>query len=492
MTDDSARELKRGAIFNALAVLASNFRSIFTFLVARLLGPSILGTYMVAWAATDVISKFGVLALDTTITTFIARAEAVGDHARSRSLFHIAVSVVVLQCAGVAVLSILAIRLVGARFGLHPEMMAALSVMLCALPGVALYRMCTAVSRGMKVMRHDIFSRGITDSLVTMAAFLAVFALGYRTLAPEIALIVGSAASGLVALALASTLFRSTPSSHPPISSRREVKRMFAFAAPISAYDLLNSAISRLDVIMLACFIGRAPGVTLPMVGVYGTVVEVASGLRKVNQAFNPIFGPIVAGMTVHGEQARAAAAFSRVTQWMLWVLLPLVAVMLLAGSVILGIYGPQFRQGSTWLGIVAIACATNAIVALAETVIMVQRPKLNLLNSSLTCVVTLVADFWLIARFGVTGAAVGILLPYVVLGFLRSRALRKVFGWNNPWAETAPPFLAALLSGIPAVLCRVAIPGQTGQITAAAVFLGIFFAAWLYHRRSHLEPPIA
>ena len=96
----------------------------------------------------------------------------------------------------------------------------------------------------------------------------------------------------------------------------------------------------------------------------------------------------------------------------MLWILLPLVAVMVLAGSVILGIYGPAFRQGGKWLGIVAVACATNAFVSLAETVIMVQKPRLNLLNSIITCAVAVAANFWLISQFGVTGAAFGILFP--------------------------------------------------------------------------------
>ncbi len=148
---------------------------------------------------------------------------------------------------------------------------------------------------------------------------------------------------------------------------------------------------------MLGCFIGRAPGVTLPAVGIYGAVVEVGSGLRKVNQAFNPIFAPLVAGMTAQGEQEHAAAAFSRVAQWMLWILLPLLAVMALAGSLILSIYGPAFRQGALWLNIVALACGTNCFVGLAETVIMVQRPRLNLVNSAITCVIALAANVWLI-----------------------------------------------------------------------------------------------
>ena len=69
---------------------------------------------------------------------------------------------------------------------------------------------------------------------------------------------------------------------------------MLTYAAPISAYDLLNSIIVRLDVIMLGCFVGRAPGVTLITLGIYAAAVEVASGLRKINQAFNPIFAPVM------------------------------------------------------------------------------------------------------------------------------------------------------------------------------------------------------
>jgi O-antigen/teichoic acid export membrane protein len=364
-------------------------------------------------------------------------------------------------------------------------MVAALSVMFCAMPVVALYRINTAVSRGMKVMRHDIFSRGMTETIATTLAFLAALWFGLKTLAPEIAVIAGMGASGLVALFLAASLFRAAPPRSPALSYSVESRALLAYAAPISAYDLLNAVIVRLDVVMLGCFVGRAPGVTLTTLGIYGAAVEVAGGLRKINQAFNPIFAPIVAGLTVDGDQEHAAVAFSRVSQWMLWILLPIVAVMVLAGSVILGIYGPVFRQGGMWLGIVAIACATNAFVSLAETVIMVQKPRLNLLNSIVTCFVALTANLWLISRFGVTGAAFGILLPYVLQGILRYRALRTVFRWQNPWGDIGRPLLAAAVATAPALACRMMIDGTVGQLLASGAFLLIYGGAWLHHRRS-------
>ena len=486
---DPGPELKRGAWTNFIAMLASNFRGVFTFLVARLLGPAALGVFSVAWATTDLVSKVGIFGLDDAIITFIARAEARGDRARSRSLFRLAVFLGVIQCTLLAAISIALVRLLGNRFGLDREMADALSVMFCAMPVIALYRVNTAVSRGMKVMRHDIFSRGITETIATTISFLVALWLGYKTFGPEIAVIAGTGASGIVALCLAASLFRKTAGA-VGFEFATEARRLLSYAAPISAYDLLNSIIVRVDVVMLGCFVGRAPGVTLTTLGIYGACVEVAGGLRKVNQAFNPIFAPVVAGLTADGDQEHAALAFSRVSQWMLWVLLPLVAVLALAGSSILGIYGTVFREGSLWLGIVGLACATNAFVSLAETVIMVQKPRLNLLNSIITCALALTANLWLISRFGVTGAAFGILLPYVVQGILRYRALRMVFRWQNPWGDVGRPLLVAIIAALPAVACRLLIDGMTGQIAAALVFLLIYGLAWLQHRRSTTRIP--
>ena len=260
---------------------------------------------------------------------------------------------------------------------------------------------------------------------------------------------------------------------------------MLAYAAPIIVYQLLNAFILRLDIIMLGWFIGRAPGVTLTTVGIYGVTVEIAGGLRKVNQTFNPIFAPVVAGMTATGDQQRAAATYARLAGWMLWILLPLVAVMTLAGSVILLIYGTAFSEGGAWLGIVGIACATNAFVSLGETVIMVQRPHLNLFNSSVACAVAFGANLWLIPRFGVIGAAFGILLPYVIQGILRYGVLRLVFRWRNPWDSIRWPIFTAIIAFVPALSCRLLLKGVTGQIIAALVFIALFGAGWLRYRCS-------
>jgi O-antigen/teichoic acid export membrane protein len=486
----AARELKRGAFINTIALLASNFRGVFTFLVARLLGPAVLGTFSVGWATLDLVSKIGTFGLDTAIVALIGRSEATHNHARSRIVFQVSVFLTVVQCICVAAIVAVLLPHVGVRVGLDRRMATAIAITVCALPGVALYRVSTAASRSMKVMQHDIFSRGITESLVTTVALLVAIAIGATRFAPQYAAIVGTAASGTVAFLLARRLFKGAQDSATatPAAAASELLR---YSAPIALYQLVNVIIMRLDVILLGCFIGRAPGVTLASVGVYGAAIEAAAGLRKINQAFNPMFAPIVSRMTATHDHASAAHTYDKLATWMLWILLPAAIVMAIASSAVMLIFGPAFRAGAQWLGIVAAACALNAFVSLGEIVIMLQRPLLNLIHSIISVVTAVAAGFIFIPRFGVTGAAYAILTAYLVQGVLRYYALRFTFGWRSDWRLFVRPFAAAGIAVVPALLARRIVGGVNGEIVGAAMFLVVFGGAWLLARRTvrALEP---
>jgi hypothetical protein len=84
-----------------------------------------------------------------------------------------------------------------------------------------------------------------------------------------------------------------------------------------------------------------------------------------------------------------------------------------------------------------------------------------------------------------VTGAAFGILLPYVIQGILRYGVLRLVFRWRNPWSNIRPPIFTAIIAFVPALICRLSLDGIAGQVSAASVFVVMFGLGWLHHRRS-------
>jgi O-antigen/teichoic acid export membrane protein len=467
--------LAKGAALNIVALVASNLRGLFTLLVARLLGDTALGTFGVAWAAMDLASKCGTLGLDYRLTALVAESESAGDQPRSRWLFRRS-----LRLSGAAALVTAAL---GAGLAVtsaqlttvQPSLALATAVMFSALPGLVLYRVSNAVSRGMKVMRHDIISRGLTDSLVSATALVVFVLLGMRTLAPELAAAAGSLGSGIVAWHLARRLFKPGPvpadAGRPPSLLRESL--------PVALYDFLNILIMRLDVVMLGLFVGRAPDVTLQTLGIYAASVEVAGGLRKVSQAFTPIFTPVVAEYMATGRRHEAEESYACVARWMLAILLPAVAVLALSGGAILSLFGTAFRPGARWLAIVGAACALNAFVGLGETILMIARPRWNVINTTVACVAAIGLNLWLIPLYGPVGAALAMLVPYAVQGVLRGLEISRLLGWRLRWRALVRPWAAAL-SALPlALFVRGATSGLGGEIGAGTLYVLTYLGAW-------------
>ncbi len=469
----SGTELARGAMINVVSLLAANLRGIFTFLIARLLGHAALGTFGIAWSTTDLLSKFGVFGMDTSTIALVAAREAEGDVNGSRALLRRAVLFALLFSVITALVGITAFEFVGARFGQRPELVRTTSLMLLALPGIALYRVSNGVSRGMKVMKHDLYSKGFTETFGTIITLLVVIAIGLRDLAPAVAVLVGTGAGGLMAFILARSLFTAQPNV-----SQRVHAPLLRFSAPIAIYSLLNMLIMRMDVLLLG-FLGRGAGVSLETIGIFVASVEVAGGMRKVRQAFDPMFTPIIARQSAVRNQAAMEQSFAQLGRWVLAAQLPLMGVLCLAGGIALDIFGPGFDRGAMWVALLAVAHATNSFVGLAETVIMIQRPKLNLINSGLTVLLQFGASLLLIPAFGATGAALGMVLAYVTQGVLRYCELRILFHWHWPWRAFARPAIAFALALAVALPLRLLIHGWPGELSSGLVLLGIYVAAW-------------
>src|SRR3954468_14494593 len=231
-------ELARGALINVVSLVAANFRGIFTFLIARLLGHATLGTFGIAWSTTDLLSKFGIFGMDTSTIALVSARQAKGDAHGSRALLRRAVLVGLLFSVVTALVGIVGFEFNGARFGQRPELIRTTALMLLALPGMTLYRVSNGVSRGMKVMKHDLYSHGFTETFCTIVTLLVAIGIGLRDLAPAVAVLVGTGAGGLMAFTLARGLFAKQPKPAEKIHAP-----LLRFSAPIAIYSLLNMLI---------------------------------------------------------------------------------------------------------------------------------------------------------------------------------------------------------------------------------------------------------
>jgi O-antigen/teichoic acid export membrane protein len=212
--------------------------------------------------------------------------------------------------------------------------------------------------------------------------------------------------------------------------------------------------------------------------GVFVVAAHIAVGLRKVRQVFDPIFAPVVARRAVSDHAAHLRETVAGPSRWVLSTQLPLVGVLVLSGGAILSIYGGEYRQGALWLALLALAHGANTFAGLVETLLMIERPTLNLINAAVTVAVQIAAGLLLIPRFGATGAALAMCLGFSVQGILRFVELRHVYGWSWPWRSLVKPIVAFSVAFVPAVAIRLA-SGLVMEIVAGGTFLLLYATAW-------------
>ncbi|MGC4081414.1 MAG: hypothetical protein QM736_04685 [Vicinamibacterales bacterium] len=92
------------------------------------------------------------------------------------------------------------------------------------------------------------------------------------------------------------------------------------------------------------------------------------------------------------GDRAALRHTVSGPGRWVLAAQLPL-GGHADAARPIMAIYGPRSRDGALWLGILALAHGTNTFAGLVETLLIIERPGLNLINASITVVAEHRAD---------------------------------------------------------------------------------------------------
>ena len=465
-------ELLRGGAVNALGTAVGAFRTLFVVLVARLLGDAALGVYSLAWATVDLVGKVAGLGLGLGIVPLVARADAEG--ADNRGLLLTAVSTGLASSLTLALAMTVGIRTAGHLIFRSPELADAVGLMVLALPGVVVYRISTGFSRGLRIMRHNLYSRGFVESLVTLTVFLAAFALGARALASVGALVVGTTAGGVVAFLLALTV-----ASGAGNVSIQAARRLVRHSLPVAGYGLVNLFMQRLDVLLLGAFVDRAPGLDLATFGAYCAAVEVANVMRRVRQTFEPIYTPVVARRMADDDFEPVRGVVAQMGRWTLALQLPLAGVLIVSGGLALALFGPSFVTAAPWLSLLVVSHGLFNYFGLAESLLLVQRPDLNLLNSCVAATIQLGLSLLLVPRIGAAGAALAMIGAHTTLGVLRLSELRRWFGVVWPWRSLVRPVTTSAVALVAGLGIRGLVPGPAGWGAAALVLVAVAIAGW-------------
>jgi len=296
-------------------------------------------------------------------------------------------------------------------------------VALCFLPALAL------VGYGAEVVQANgatLFAAIL--SRVVVPGVTLVLVAAYGLVAGDLSAIGGVVLFGLgwVAglLLLRFFLVRTTPRE---VTAADPVMSPWAWlggARPFLVFALLVVALTKVSLIVFKQ-VGAGPDVS-----VFAAALETGSFIYLIAKSTDKMFLPQIATALERKDANWMLAERRRRLIWIAAICGGFLAVVVIFGREILGLYGPDFVEGYWALVVVSAATAIQTLFSLAPSYLKYVGKKHFVNASTAVAVAGVVALTWLLgARYGATGAAIGYGLPtaalYVLFSLVGTRDVR-------------------------------------------------------------------
>jgi O-antigen/teichoic acid export membrane protein len=251
-----------------------------------------------------------------------------------------------------------------------------------------------------------------------------------RTLIILSCVVLGICCGGVFWLVARTTRVYATPgvasggTAIPETRERLSGKTTYFFL--ISLFTLLSTKITML---ILPVYLPETKDI-----GIFNIAYRFADLLIFPFFLMHTVLPQLFARHTVTGR-AYTQSLFSESNKLMTLLSIPLLLVNVLAGSLLLGLYGPEFKGGYTAVIYISLAQFLFSAFGPANTILMMQDREKYSARCLLVYVVMLAAtSWWLIPVAGITGGALAILISSAGYNILLAVVVYRVCGVRSPF----------------------------------------------------------
>lgn len=473
-----------GIVVNAITAFA------FSVVIARALGATGSGTFLVALALSTAIEAVAQFGADTGVMRMVSRYRGLGRARDTVTVIRVGkVSVLAISTVLAACLFAFAAPVANRIAPDHPGQMATyIRILAPALPLAAGLSVVLAATRGFGNMLPYVLVGRIGRSTLRIVTVLVAVVLGLGADALMVAAVVPvvaayAAASAWLSVLVARTARRASAETRAPQPVRAVAREFWAFTAPRGLASLVGTALLRVDVILLSALATAADA------GIYGAASRVVAAGTFAQAAVVIVIGPQISELLARQEVGRARDVYRVSTVWLTLMAFPVYVTIATAGPLLLDVFGDEFSAGTTALVIMSIAMLFNMLTGAVNTVLVVAgRTTWNLANTLVTTAVNVGLNVALIPAYGMTGAAIAF-----AAGTLVRNGLPLVQIWKHldmqPFSRPLALGVAGTFGcfGLLSALVYAAL-GRTWPAFAIAAVLGLgTYALFLFRCRGPL-----
>jgi O-antigen/teichoic acid export membrane protein len=467
---------KGGGFLAAGSLFELAIRFLIGLLLARSLGATDYGLYVLAIGVVSLFAGISLLGADDAMVRYVAILSGRGDHRGVAGTLQVGLGIAVLGGVVMGVVLFLCAEPIASGLFSEPELARVLRLLAVVVPFLTVSNALLGIARGFKRMDYAALSQNGVQSLVRLL-LVAVLALpGWLSLYPAaIAFGLSDVAASLALIHLLNRTFSLRSAARRGM--RRDLREIFSFALPLWLAGLLRQFRNNIQSLLLGVMGSVAN------VGVFAVASRMndvaAVGSKSVYIASRPLFAQL------HDRRDRGAlhSLYVATTRWTFALNVPFLLVMVLYADALLMLFGHQFRTGTTALVILAcaqmIAAGTGTCQGMLD---MTGHTRVKLANTIAWTILLTGGGAYAIPRWGVVGAAAASLLAIGVVNIasvVEVWFLERLLPYDLSFLKPTAAGIGAFVAGL---LLRASMPvhGPMGAVVQGTIVGAVYVLLYL------------
>ena len=436
-------------------------------LLARGLGPAAYGVYALAWRIAQLLVRLVPFGSVPALQRYLPAAE--GDPRRRSAVAGLAYATTVVLGLSIAAGLWVAAPAINDRTVARPSFVPTMRAFgfLVGLLGVVLVG--SAIFRAVGSARNEVVFNKLLRPAVRLVGAAGALWAGYSVAGVAAAIV---ACTAVLAVAVVPTASRVTGIVPSLRGARRDAGAFYNHAVPVAMSSLGKIFQNRVDVLLVGALL------TAVATGVYNAVLVLVFVAWVPLLSFNQLMPPVASDLHADGRTETLNAVYSSVTRLIVTTAVPILAVLVVHGRTLLGVFGATYTQGYlplvVYLGGVFVG---SSVGATGWLLMMTDHQYARMALDWLLAVLNLGLTYAFVLRYGLVGAALGTSLAIAIQNGIQLLLLRRFEGlWPYDWGYLAP--LAAGAGALAAMWAvRALVPGLAGVAVGVVVGLPAYVA---------------
>ncbi len=470
-SDEEVQKLARKGGFSLVGkFFGYGLQFIYKIGVARLLGSELYGLFYLGLMIINVGEMLARLGLHYGVVRFVAAYKGEGEDEKVKAVILQALKAVMGAGLFLALFFLLFAHLFGGNGGSQASLSHVIRILTVSLPATAIGWTLVAALEGLYAVPAAVAVRHVFQPLVILAVTVLAFFWGLRLEGALLGYVVGAFA-GMIGAALC--LQRAFPLGRVSADTALPKRILYGYATPLFFINLLQFLILRVDAFFLGYF------ATHSEVGVYGVAMNLALVAALILEGFNAIFAPMIASLYHLREREKLDRLFKVVTHWVFIPSLFYFLAVLLLGDPLLGALGAGFREGRGILAVLSFGILIHNVAgSVGAMLLMSGRQTVYLWDMAGVFFLKMVANFLLVPRYGMWGAAIVNALSIILLNGLMLFQVYRMLGMQPYGKSYVKPCLAGAVALVLTACIKTLLPFGQGLL-AAAFFVGLLGALY-------------